>query len=324
MTVPSSTFNFEVVKDQRWGRRLGTSFAAALVVLLAWEIFVRGHGFQPSLKETADNWAIARDHVGKDTLVIVGSSRAQAAIDPDLLAHELRLPHALQLSWLGGNPIAVLEELAADSSYHGVVLVAIDPPIVFAKSADTKTLTEYYDRRKFLHTSPSAYAEAHLRALVQSKLALLRAELAPALLFEHWLAGSALPPAPHHHMRRDRFRPVYPDIDKPWVPSEQPALNDAEMSVLLERMRRATEALRARGGKVIYLHLPFSKRLRAQEQTAFPRERYWDRMVREGDAPVIDGDLDFDCRCRDGSHLDADEAPAFTRALAKKLAAEVR
>lgn len=78
------------------------------------------------------------------------------------------------------------------------------------------------------------------------------------------------------------------------------------------------DKIRARGGEVVFLRLPCAGFLLQVEDGGFPRERVWDRLLRDTnsmgiawqDYPELQG---YDLP--EWSHLSASEAERYTRAL---------
>ncbi|HVS12162.1 MAG TPA: hypothetical protein VMS76_20035, partial [Planctomycetota bacterium] len=101
--------------------------------------------------------------------------------------------------------------------------------------------------------------------------------------------------------------------------SGQPA-GEAETEAILARLERAVAALQARGARVAAFFLPACGRRAEIEERRWPRARYWDRFAASSSATVIHAGDEPDFPrfdCYDGSHLDDDDVPEFTRALAR-------
>jgi hypothetical protein len=97
-----------------------------------------------------------------------------------------------------------------------------------------------------------------------------------------------------------------------------------ELTQTIEYVGGLAAHIEARGGHVIFVELPSNGRTRAVEERRYPRDRYWDVFAATighpaftvRDVPALASFL-----CPDGSHLDARDAAAFSRALAKELEA---
>jgi len=78
-------------------------------------------------------------------------------------------------------------------------------------------------------------------------------------------------------------------------------------------------AFKDRGGQLIFIRPPSAGEFRISENHYLPREKYWDRLLRETMCPGVHFEdyeslQGFDLP--EWSHLRADQTPAFTKALA--------
>jgi hypothetical protein len=98
--------------------------------------------------------------------------------------------------------------------------------------------------------------------------------------------------------------------------------NQAKRDNGLEHVASWVQAIRQRGGNVIFIRMPVSGSLRRLEDEAFPdRDRTIASLAASG-INVVDFDKEptlsgFDCP--DESHLDAEDAARFSAALARIL-----
>lgn len=110
---------------------------------------------------------------------------------------------------------------------------------------------------------------------------------------------------------------AYPTARPPAVP-----LEEAELRQRLAEMRTAIENIRGRGGKVIFLRTPSSKSAKAAEQTLFPREKYWDRLLDYTASPGIHYE-DYDETAHfsqlEWSHLKPADAIDYTSHIVRQM-----
>ncbi len=131
---------------------------------------------------------------------------------------------------------------------------------------------------------------------------------------------------------RDRVRygwlPLFTPPPKPhWIPD---AAFGPFMNKLLEErfadIEAAAKAIRARGGRVVILHLPSSGKLKELEDQLTPRVAVWDRILRDSGASGVytqdHADLRFDCP--EWSHLSAADSVEFTRRLLPYIDAAIK
>ena len=85
---------------------------------------------------------------------------------------------------------------------------------------------------------------------------------------------------------------------------------------------KAVEKLRARGGKIVFVHFPHSGQLKELEDRLNPRTRDWERLLKETGAPGIYYEdypelSGFDCP--EWSHLSAGDSVEFSKRLVPHL-----
>jgi hypothetical protein len=337
--VPSSTSSSDLV-DLELPRRsllsVGVSSLAGAAALLAGiEIGARRRGFEPELRDSAELWCSARDRaraLGRRALALVGSSRFQLGIDPAELAP---LPHELvpvQLAINGSPALPVLGELAADDSFRGTILCEVMPQNFFTASALRGDGVPWLS---YARSQPAAGpVEGQLRTVVQQRVACIQPALDLRVVARRLLLRQGLPPPPYFRLRPDRFIEAdYAKADtrallKQWIArAKARATPPSELALasLLETTRTWCRAITARGGRVVFVRMISSLRVREFEDTAFPRDLYWERLLREtGAAGVYDSDIPGteSLVCPEGSHLDAAQARVFTRRLAAVLTSQ--
>src|SRR5262245_5037782 len=98
----------------------------AFVCVIGVEACARARGCRPSVKDGPALWSAYRQRVRTPAgpqapLVLIGSSRFLLGIDPAVLSRSVGRP-VINLAIDGSQPFRVLEDLAADPEFHGVVL----------------------------------------------------------------------------------------------------------------------------------------------------------------------------------------------------------
>ena len=91
------------------------------------------------------------------------------------------------------------------------------------------------------------------------------------------------------------------------------------INAVIAEVKANVDKIRARGGDVAFMRLPCDGPFAAAEENGFPRERFWDRLVKETDSvgvawqdhPSLQGHYIVEW-----SHLAARDAENFTRAAA--------
>ena len=120
--MPSSTLLFDTrrVPQKRWGRILGLVLALECALVAGWEIFWRHQDFIPGdYEDTPAVWQLQRERATGTATVLIGSSRMWEYVD---LGAWQAAARPIQLAIAGRNPQPVLDELAADPLFHGLVV----------------------------------------------------------------------------------------------------------------------------------------------------------------------------------------------------------
>ena len=334
--MPSSTSNSNHrAPTGNVGRTWLLALGLVLLLMGGWEVYWRLQGFRPSVYANDASWSVVRSQVGPSSVVVIGTSRIQAALDPDVW-NSVRDEVPLQLALLGTSPVPLLGNLAEESEFAGTVLVEILPLFAFdAAGASEARSHQALDRYRRMRVSPALWTEDWLRMRIPSAFVFRDPALTAERLAREWSNGRDPTPL-DGSMRVDRYFPLdfdRLDPDRPWSAEEgyiglnypiavnrgRPASPD-ELTEMLESMDSSVRQIQARGGKVVYLHLPACGGRLAIEERRYPRDSYWDRLATStsgvafhaGDYPLLS-----EFPCYDGSHMDMADAPAFTRALAE-------
>lgn len=311
-----------------WGRAWCVAVTVSLLALTLIELDLRSRGYGPSVRDDPALWASVRSEAtgsGADTVVLLGASRFQLGIDPELLATEMRARRVLQLSIDGSSPLPVLEDLTHDESFAGTVLVEVTPGALFGSNPRPREVAQSWlaEREKRALLSD---LELALRLPLEESFVVLRPGLKTALV-DRLLARPSSPP--HVSMRRNRYQPADFSRQDQRGSRSTPSLgstlcDDRELGDRLETIRVAVAEIRRRGGRVSFVRMPSTGEVRAQEDLVFPREITWDRLVSTDGIVGIHFEDDAELssfECPDGSHLDSSDVTRFTSALATRLSA---
>jgi hypothetical protein len=333
--VRSSTFSSsEAPASGALGRVWWVALLVAGLLLVGAELGWRRRGFQPSVKDTPELWALARAQASAGdgrAVVLVGSSRFQGGLVPEELAKALGGARLVQLSINGASSLPVLEDLAADERFRGLVLCEVSPTLFFsvaptAVRARPASYIAGYKHRPFV-----ADWETVMRVPFQERLVVLLSAVHPKSVLHHLLVNRTLPAPPFTQTLASRqqqsdFQGVdVTPLRQLWRQRYQSmhgkAPEPAELEALLERVSAQVDRIRARGGEVVFVRMVSSGDVRRIEDERYPRERYWDRLIaRTGkglsfeDVPAL---AHFECG--EDSHLDRHAAPGFTRLLGQEL-----
>ncbi len=323
-----------------WGRTWALTLAGVIALLGGLEIAERAAGNHAQVYAADESWILAFARLPRATTVVLGSSRIQAALEPSAWQQIMGGESPVDLALPGGSPLSVLEFLADSTRYRGLVVAEILPLEAFdatqAGGARALGLIRRYERD---HISPASMSEDWLQVHLLQFFVFRSPELLPSETLKRLRSGGPLQPKILRlHMHPDRFGPIYQQehrAEQPWEPkrgfytaTHQLAERSGrvptadEFQALLERYNHAAATIQARGGKVAFVYLAACGPRLEIEERRYPRHAFWDLFARSTpaiaiasqDIPQLNG---FDCY--DGSHIDAADAPAYSRALATAI-----
>ena len=325
----------------------GVLFALLLGTLaLVW----RARGVPPTAGDSPARWALARAALpagDPGAVALLGSSRMRGDVCPKTLAARLPGRPAAQLGVDGFGFAGALRGLAGDETFRGLVVVGLTEFTFTEDPAATAAYTAARDPGPGGRWAERISAQVRARASVLHRNTTWRrvvpralaaaplprdaiAEESPARFIAFDFAGTA--PAA---VAASRARWERPMEDRLRAPPRSPADRRAAWDAAAARVTRQARRIAARGGRVAFVRMPTEGARRAAAAAEYPRQDYWDRFaagfagksdgaddaggavtaVHFEDVPALGG-----LRCPDGSHLDAADRPAFTRALLDELA----
>jgi len=303
--------------------------AIALSVLCVMEAAWRVHGYVPSIVDDPALWSSWRAKLaGTDSrsVGLLGASRLQLAFSlPE--AHDI-LPDydIIQLAIDGRAPLAAVKDIAEETDFRGIVICSIDASGLDPESwNEQQEYVDYYHNRFTISDRINRVVATEIQKRVVVVNPLLNFKLlAGELVRMGTLPGGYLTTYPNR-MRTADFTRL--DIA---------AHRTFRLTTLATSYRRSTptapddwfagttelepyiQAIRNRGGDVVFIRMPTGPEHYEIHNEAYPRTQYWDRFAAATGARTIHY-LDepalrsFDTP--DASHLDARDAPAFTRAF---------
>jgi len=320
-------------KGQLWLRTWLLTMALVLSCLRGWETFWRLQGYIPTVEDDWGLWATIRrqaNHQPGGTVAMIGASRIQLGLQPDVfsLATGIR---PLMLAIDGNSPLPVLENLAADPEFSGLVICGLLPQWLAEEKPTSRRATKWI--RKYKRQKWSERIETRLSTRLQQLFVFRFPGLSPGRVWLHLVRDEPLKKV-YAPMRPDRYRPAdysRTDLARLKKVREKRARQLAHRTVSLsppmfrervEQIEGWGKKIQQRGGQVVFIRMPSTGAIRHIEEAAWSRSRYWDVFaarlngltVHFEDYPVLAG-----LPCPDGSHLDARGAELFTATLVKIL-----
>lgn len=308
--------------------------------IVGWEIYLRQQGFIISYNDDEALWAYHHQRVYQATAanpVLIGSSRVKFGLD--LATWETTTGAApTQLALVGTSPRPILTDLARDNQFKGTVVVGVTEMLFFAPSGSfpeqqAQKCVAYYPK-----WSIAQRAGFSLNRMLESRLLFLDEDLFSlrSLLKRLPILNRpgvfALPPFPMKFVSSDFNRQTFltPEFEADttlqnqqraiwmYVFTQAPRMPmpDSVLTGIFKDVAADVAKIRGRGGHVIFLRMPSDGLFWEGEKQAFPRAKYWDRLLQETGAPGIhfaDYPELSKYACPEWSHLKPADAKAFTK-----------
>ncbi len=336
-------------------KALGLGLVFALSMLVAWELFLRSENYPVAPDDNKGLWAYERaevEELDSTGVVLLGSSRVLFNIQIHVW-EELTGTKPIMLATPGSNPIPAFKDIVNNSSFNGILIVGITPPIYFSPlSMDNFSYARIANWVEHYHDRTYADRLNHLLSRIpQNYLAFLNSteeehynELALRTLIGRAFMPDNRAPGPppfpmFNYVDYDRnvtmLKVVSSDtsyargIKNFWEfviqpPPNAPSPEKAEelRKHILDVNMKLVEKFRSRGGRVVFIRNPSQNKFLKAEKNGFPRDRFWDPLV---DSTATAGyhfeDYEFMNRYTlpEWSHLATPDARRFTRDLVNQM-----
>jgi hypothetical protein len=326
-------------------------FMLLLVItsVCSWEYYCRIRGKELSYPNTKGFWAQQRRQVEQQptATVIIGSSRVQFGLDLESWAAVMG-EQPIQLSKEGASPLPILSQLAGDEGFRGTLLVGVTPNLFFVPLDSRGALRAAELATYYAEETPSQKLSNSLNVALESRLVFLDEDQLGLQRFLEFVAlpnregVMTMPQWPYHFTTLNKHRQYSMsqaflnsraaqlqqlEVWKTFMGWEQrgPSLAGEALQELLSGIKRDTDAIVKRGGRVFFIRMPSTGSYLAFEEERYPREQYWDALLAHTgckgyyfeDYPQLSG---FDCP--EESHLTPEDAKTFTRNLAGIIKAD--
>ncbi len=323
-----------------WPRVAVVAAVLATLVVATREVSLRQSGVEPSILQLPRLWAIQRNQLRKapeDTTVLLGSSRMAFGLDQDEWVRRGGNFRPIMLAWPGSCPRPVLHDLATDESFCGTVIVGVTPFLFFCNPEDRFSMRTEKLVMLSHNWGPADEIEQQCRFLIQRRLAVLMQSEVSVL---PWVRNRLHLPQRAGQMPRLKIikfagldehgrlrmspgfetRPeLMKDVQALWQTCGQRHLYpDVPSGPMLPQIIADVEAIHKRGGTIIFVRFPSNDWFRELERARWPRERYWDRLIKETDCLGIhfeDHEELKEFNCPEWSHLTQEDAIEFTSRL---------
>lgn len=321
-----------------------------LVVLAigSWEIYLRSKGVKVSYDDGPELWSYKRSLVyqpADKATVFIGASRNKYDLDIDTW-ESLTGDEAIQLAEVGSSPFPILQDLGNDKNFKGKLIIDVTEGLFFHLSPRLRT-SFTKDLAYYKKVTPAQHASFAVNRVLESKLVFLDKDffsLSPLLTRLHIKDRPGVMPTftcpmdftpvtfDRQNVMTPRFEAdtnIQNQVKSLWQVyrsmDPSPPTTGKPLDSLIQVVKVAVDNIRSRGGQVIFVRSPSSGPFRQGEVMAFPREKYWDRLLTEtaspgihfADYPVIDH-----FQCPEFSHLKKSDAVVYTTELVRILEQE--
>ena len=326
------------IPSQPWGRVMVAVAAVLAAGVIALEVNARRNiGLRAGdLDNSEVAWIKERVRSEANPVAIVGDSRILFDTDLD---HFERLTGArpVQLAIHGTSALTLLEDAASNPNFKGLLIVGL---------ADTMFFQPFdgygeYVRRRGDFTSPSGRLGIEIDHVLQRRLAFLdsnyRLSVAAHRLDPDFRPGVE---GPRHDIwklqevgeQRDTKLWDRVEYDPDWRARTRWAWKGFKEKFPYTpeliakghaRAKAAVDAIRARGGEVVFVRPPSAPELRVNEEAQVPRAKGWDRILANTKSVGVHADdlsQAQNLTLPEWSHLNRKCATVFTDAYVRRLA----
>ena len=315
----------------------------------SWELYLRHKNIAISYDDGDALWADKRAMVyeaSENATVFIGSSRNKYDIDIPTW-ESMTGDHAVQLAIEGNSPLPVLDDLAADRHFKGKLVIDVTEILFFTtapqNTSEPKGRISYYKKR-----TPAQRFSFLVNRQLESQLVFLN---------KHYFSLNALlerVPIPkrkgvfalpydcprdfgpvtfdRQNIMTDRFLKdtnIQNQVKGLWdfyrKTAKDPPADQKKADSIIATVKTDIDKIKSRGGQVIFVRTPSSGPFLMGEKMAYPRGKYWDRLLAVTGVPGIyfeDYPAIAHFVCPEFSHLKRADAVVFTKNIIHILETE--
>ena len=328
--MPSSTSSSNRSPKLPYRRIWILAIALVVTVVVGAELFWRSQGHRASITDDPTWWAIHRQAASQENaVVIIGASRTQLGFSSREFHQAYPERPLIRLEVAGKGAYEVLQDLAEDDSFKGLVICSVAP----SGDVGRGTMPEYLDisrNRVSLDRQLNRTASAWL----QDKLVFLSSEVGTLSVIRSVIDTGQLPLPRYIATHFDRSRsanfnlwrgPDSPEIRRQRVVRWAHKWGISDAQKWPERIQQAetlVSHIQRRGGNVVFLAMPVTGPFYSMNERVYPKRKFWDKFATATNGVAVHY-LDVpgarDLNCPDSSHLDQRDAPQFTRSVLEVL-----
>lgn len=328
------------------------AFILTLILVVAiiggWEFYLRSKNINTGYDDGKELWADKRARVYQDkdkATVFIGASRNKHDLDIETWKR-LTGNDAVQLAIEGNSPLPVLDDLANDKDFKGKLVIDVTEGLVFSLSnfslEEPREHIAYYKNR-----TPAQKASFAINHVLESKLVFLdkfNFSIAGLLTQVRLRNRPGVFTMPYEfptnsvcvNFERQNIFTNYFENDTTlqrhvkdiWIffsKYDDAPITGKPLDSVLATIKTDTDKIIARGGQVVFVRTPCSGEELANETKSYPRNDYWERLLKTTGCPGIhfqDYPPTDHFVCPENSHLKQSDAVIFTTTLVDVLKKE--
>jgi hypothetical protein len=300
------------------------------------ESYWRHKGFTPTISDDQKLWCVERDRVGigEKEIALIGSSRMLCDISMPTIISLLPSYKVVNLAVDGACPNDILDDLAHDSSFRGIVICDItEECILFGSEGplSVKSFVRFRDRVYNLNIKINRKISTYLQSKftvcdpylsltkVVGELLLSRKSRSP----RYWTINTDRSHSMDYTaLNIEKYRAKRLSLYEKNLAELKPAININAFMKQVTAMEKNVQKIKSRGGNVVFFYMPMTDEHWELCSQVFPMNEYWDLFTKFTSAVsmhFIHIPEMARLKCPDTSHLDLKDTPEFTKALVKEL-----
>jgi len=319
------------------------AFSIAIICLVPYELYMKNveswaKGHDLASHDLWADWRGKVDYLTSEDIVILGSSRGHFDINIHLW-DSITGKRPIMLAFPGSSPYHTIEDVIEKSDFNGLLLISTAPGLFYTMKGswganEGKGLVDhYYDRTYAQKFSSEIYKRIDpLFSYTQGSNLNLRALMDRIPLPNRDSVRSPIIWPPMVSM--DKYRNIRmiarmetdtalqrQQTDIWFNPNPKNRYADS-IDVVLAHYVNLVKKFKAKGGRVAFIRPPVVDYYLETETKFYPREKYWDRMLKESDSPgyhYADYEESKSMIPPEWSHLNRKDADAFTKLIIKLL-----
>lgn len=273
----------------KWLKILGLGIVFLIVLLSVNEVILSKAGHLKSINNDADLWSIEREKIAdlnEEAIVLIGASRMQVNIDLELLKKMFPNREILQLALSGrGCSFPVFKDLVTNTDFKGIIII----------SENQRSLNDLYSKQSEVVSYYNSFTldnklNKKISMWFENRFLFLNTNSNSERLYGNLFGKMELPAPVFTKTYDSREQTSFFDItDTKSIYIIR--INGVKKKVLktpekfsswkknLNLWKGLVDSFKRKGGKTIFVHMPFSKDRWELENKWKPKNIYWDEAM---------------------------------------------